>query len=53
MINDIQAVILSKLTVIDREVRELQQACVLYGIADGRISRRLQGVHEAIEDAVR
>ena len=52
MINDIQAVISSKLTDIDRQVRELQQACVLYGIADGRVARRLQGVREAVEDAI-
>jgi hypothetical protein len=51
MINDIQAVILSKLTVIDREVRELQQACVLYGIKDSKIAHRLQHVNEVIEDA--
>lgn len=51
MINDIQAVISSKLTDIDRQVRELQQSCVLYGIKDSRIAHRLQVVQEACEDA--
>ena len=42
MVNDIQAVISSELINIDRQVREPQQACVLNGIGDGRIARRLQ-----------
>ena len=51
MVNDIQAMISSKLTDIDRQVGDLQQACVLFGIKDGKIAHRLQHIRESVEDA--
>jgi hypothetical protein len=51
MVIDIKAVISSKLTDIDHQIRELQQALVIYGIGGGRVAHRLQHVVEVLEDA--
>jgi hypothetical protein len=46
MIVDINAVISSKLTDIDRQVRELQQTAILYGIRGGQRDKRLQAIRK-------
>ena len=51
MIVDINAVISSRLAEIDRQVRELQQTAILYGIRGGQRDKRLQAIREACEDA--
>jgi len=46
-----EGVLAAKLADLDRQVRDLQQAIVLYGLPSHGIQKRLQGVLEAIDDA--
>jgi hypothetical protein len=51
MIVDINRIVSTKLSYLDHQVREIQQALVIYGIGNGRVAHRLQHIVETIEDA--